>query len=214
MREKTTSHDIHFGHFMAACEHRQNILVHYIMAEIPFRTGFAPSKWKSATNVMILKKAGLFDIDKLRTLCLFQANHNHNNKFLGQQMMEHAMKTNSIAQEQYSVTGRRSISHALNKVLFFDHIRYQKYSACLTSCDLKSCYDRIVHTPAMLAAQSLGVPAKPLISFLQLFKKFSIILEQCMECQTNPLADFTNSLLVIHKVLDKETELLCNSGLS
>ena len=58
MRERTSSHDIHFGHFMAACEHRQNILVHYIMAEIPFRTGFAPTRWKSATNVMILKNQG------------------------------------------------------------------------------------------------------------------------------------------------------------
>ena len=82
MKEQIASHgNIHFGHFKAACEHRENMLVHYLLAEIPFRTGFSPSRWKKATNVMIFKKAGLFDITKLRTLCLFQADHNHNNKF-------------------------------------------------------------------------------------------------------------------------------------
>ena len=165
MKEKTASHDLHFGHFKAACSHRHNLLVHYIMAEIPMRTGFAPSRWKHATNVMILKKAGLFNIEKLRTLCLFQADHNHNNKFLGKSLMDHSIHNNYIAQEQYSVPGKRCISHALNKTLYFDNVWYGKYSACLTSCDLKLCYDRIAHTPAMLAARSFGIPKEPLVSF-------------------------------------------------
>ena len=57
MKECTASHDIHFGHFQAACDHRDNLLVHYIMAEVPFRTGFCPSCWKQAMSVMILKKS-------------------------------------------------------------------------------------------------------------------------------------------------------------
>ena len=165
MNEKTASHDLHFGHFKATCTHCHNLLVHYIRAEIPFQTRFAPSRWKRATNIMILKKAGLFNIEKLRTLCLFQSDHNHNNKFLGRGMMEHAMNHNHIASEQYSVPGKRSIFHALNKTLYFDNIRYSKYSACLTSCDLKSCYNRIAHVPAMLAARSYGIPKQPLVSF-------------------------------------------------
>ena len=165
MKEATSSHDLHFGHFKAACSHKQNLLVHYVMAEVPFRTGFVPSCWKHATNVMILKKAGFFNIEKLRTLCLFQSDHNHNNKYLGREMMAHAMTHSHIAKEQYSVPGKRSILHALDKTLYFDNIRYGKYSACLTSCDLKSCYDRICHTPAMLAARSYGIPKEPLISF-------------------------------------------------
>ena len=165
MKEKTGTHDLHFGHFQAACEHDHNLLVHYILAEIPFRTGFSPSRWKVATNVMILKKAGMFNIEKLRTLCLFQSDFNHNNKFLGKTLMEHSVKNGLIAKEQYSVTGKKSISHALNKNLLFDITRYQKASLCLTSCDLKSCYDRIVHTPTMLAARSCGMPKEPLACF-------------------------------------------------
>ena len=44
-------------------------------------------------------------------------------------------------------------------------IRYKKTNMCMTSCDLKSCYDRIVHSPAMLAARSIGTPRALLISF-------------------------------------------------
>ena len=126
MKAKTGTHDLHFGHFIAACKHDHNLLIHYIMAEIPFRTGFSPIRWKAATNVMILKKAGLFDITKLQTLCLFQADFNHNNKYLGRSMMQHALSTSSIAKEQYSITGKKSISHALNKTLLFDNARFQR----------------------------------------------------------------------------------------
>ena len=165
MKEKTGTHSIHFGHFIAACKHDHTLLVHYIMAEIPFRTGHSPRRWQQATNVMILKKSGLFDIERLRTLCLFQADFNHNNKFLGSQLMKHSVSNDMIAHEQFSITGKKSISHALNKTLLFDNTRYQKGCLALTSCDLKSCYDRIAHTPAKLAAQSMGIPEAPLLSF-------------------------------------------------
>ena len=179
MREKTASHDLHFGHFKAATTHDHNLYLHYIMAEIPFRTGFVPDRWKVATNVMILKKAGLFNIEKLRTLCLFQADHNHNNKFLGRNLMAHAVKNNAMAKEQFSVIGKRSISHALNKTLLFDAIRYQKYCAGHTSCDLKSCFDRIVHTPAMLAARSCGIPKPPLVSFFATLQEVQYHTRTC-----------------------------------
>jgi hypothetical protein len=36
VKEKTSSRHLHFGHFKAACKNELNILVHYILAEIPF----------------------------------------------------------------------------------------------------------------------------------------------------------------------------------
>ena len=56
MKEHTSSRDIHFGHYKAAIEDDSLMQMHYNLAEIPFRTGYAPWRWKSATNVMILKK--------------------------------------------------------------------------------------------------------------------------------------------------------------
>ena len=69
-----------------------------------------------------------------------------------------------MAPEQYSTPGRKAIDHALNKRLVFDIIRYQKSSLAMTSCDLKSCYDRIVHVPATMAMFWAGASAEPVSS--------------------------------------------------
>ena len=63
--------------------------LHFELAEIPFRTGYSPVSWQEATQLMILKKLGLIDVERLRTLVLYEADFNHNNKFLGKSMMEH-----------------------------------------------------------------------------------------------------------------------------
>ena len=57
MNERTSSRQVHFGHFKAGCTDDLITLVHYVMAEIPLRTGYSPSRWKEATDVMILKKS-------------------------------------------------------------------------------------------------------------------------------------------------------------
>ena len=79
------------------------------MAELPFHTGQSPERWKRATNVMILKKEGNQSLDSLRTLVLFEADFNHNNKFLGKATMHHAIKSGFMAQEQYSVSGKKQL---------------------------------------------------------------------------------------------------------
>ena len=167
MKERTSSRDIHFGHYKAAIEDDSLMQLHYNLAEIPFRTGYAPSRWKSATNVMILKKEGDTNVDKLRTLVLFESDFNHNNKFLGRTMMHHMVDTGKSAKEQYSVPGKKCIDHVLNRKLFFDLVRYQKTSAAMSGVDLKSCYDRVSHAPAYLAMRSYGIPSEPIESMFQ-----------------------------------------------
>ena len=167
MREQTSSRDIHFGHFRAATEQNKIMNLHYQLAEIPFRTGYSPTRWKKATNVMILKKEGNTDIDKLRTLVLFEADFNHNNKFLGRSMMHHMVDSNALAKEQYSSPGKKCIDHVVNRKLYFDLVRYQKTSAAMSGVDLKSCYDRVSHAPAYLAMRSFGIPSEPIESMFQ-----------------------------------------------
>ncbi len=164
MREKTSSNSLHFGHYKAATYDKKNLSLNFALAELPFRTGFSPSRWHSATNVMILKAEGNTELDSLRTLALFESDYNHNNKFLGKEMMKHCNHHNLLATEQYSIPGKKCIDHVLNKRLLFDITRYQKTSLALSSVDLKSCYDRISHAPAFLAMTSMGIPQEPIIS--------------------------------------------------
>ena len=167
MKEKTSSRDVHFGHYKAAAEDNNIMHLHYLIAEIPFHTGYSPTRWKSATNVMILKKAGKTDIDKLRTLVLFESDFNHNYKFLGRSMMHHMNDTEAIAKEQYSTPGKKCIDHVINRQLYFDLIRYKKNCAAMSGVDLKSCYNRVSHAPAYLAMQSYGIPSQPIQSMFQ-----------------------------------------------
>lgn len=175
MNEKTSSRRLHFGHFKAACQNDLNMMVHYTLAEIPFRTGYSLERWKKATTVMILKEEGNYAIEKLRTIVLFEADFNHNNKFFGRQMMHHAIDNHFLAKEQYSIPGRKSIDHALNRRLLFDIVRYQKTSAAMTSCDLLSCYDRIAHTPAVMAMASYETPLEPAISMFKTYQETQFV---------------------------------------
>jgi hypothetical protein len=113
---------------------------------------------------MILKKAGLFQVDKLRTLALFEPDFNHNNKFLGRAFMNHVQSHNFLAKEQYSAPGKKSIDHVINRRLFFDLARYQKTSFAMASVGLRSCYDRVVHVAAFLALKSYGLPSEAIFS--------------------------------------------------
>ena len=99
MTEKTSSRELHFGHFKASCNDNLITVVNYILSEIPFQTGYSPIRWRNATDVMILKKIGLYDVNKLRTIVLYEADFNHNNKFLGKTMMNFALRQKKMAPE-------------------------------------------------------------------------------------------------------------------
>lgn len=166
MNERTGTRDLHFGHFKAATKNSLNLLLHYALAEIPFRSGYTPERWKQASDLMILKKEGVNDVDRLRTIVLFEADFNHNNKFLGRAMMYHTVLNDMLAKEQYSTPGKKCIDHVINRRLLFDLIRYQKSTLSMAAVDLKSCYDRVSHSAAFLAMTGFGIPKEPVESML------------------------------------------------
>ena len=54
--------------------------------------------------------------------------------------------------------GKKRIDHALNGILIFYKTRYTKRSLAMTSCDLKLCYDRIVHVAVILSLIGAEIP--------------------------------------------------------
>ena len=70
---------------------------------------------------------------------------NHNNKWVGREMMKFGEENNILVREQYGGQKKKSVNqHALNKCLIFDYIQPQKLSALIISNDAQSCYDRII----------------------------------------------------------------------
>ena len=118
--------------------------------------------WQYGITVVIQKKIADDLITNLRTIVLTEADFNFNNKILGRTTLQHAERNNLIAKEQYgSRKNKRAIDHAINKRLMFDIIRMTRRPAAIYASDAKSCFDRIVHSVAMLAYRRLGVPSPP-----------------------------------------------------
>jgi hypothetical protein len=149
---------LHFGHFMAGCNHSQIGRIECAMANFPLRTGYAPNRWMQGIEVMLLKQKGNFHVNKLWAILLFEADFNHNNKRLGRAMMAHAEERHWLAMEQYGSRKEVSaIDHCLNKRVSFNIIRQFKHPAALCVNDMKGCYARIVHSVASICMQRLGV---------------------------------------------------------
>jgi hypothetical protein len=142
------------------------------MRNLPYVKGFAPMSWKLITDVEILKKTGVYDVEKMRTIQLMHSVFNMNIKKLGQDMMRSAEDCNILAREQFgSRKKHQSITAALNKRLTMDLLRQKRQAGALCSNDAKSCYDRIVHNIATLAMRWTGMPAKPIRSMFDTLQK-------------------------------------------
>ena len=159
---------LHFGHFMANSYDPVLAPVDAAMAHVPALSGYVPERWKKGLNVMLEKKPGVCKVTKLRTILLYEADFNHNNKLMGRAMMRYAEANHLLAPEQYgSRKSHSAVYQALNKVLTYDIARQSRQPIALCSNDAKSCYDRIVHSAAGLAMQRCGVPSNMVESSLR-----------------------------------------------
>ena len=158
VKEKTASGELHMGHFKAGARHRNIGWVHFNLSTLPMSSGYSPKRWQKGIDVMLLKSPEVYLLQKLRTIVLYEADFNHENKRLGRDSMQLALAKGQISDEQFSRPGRSAQDNALSKRLVFDYFRFKKRPFGMCACDLKSCYDRVVHTAASLALQRVGIP--------------------------------------------------------
>ena len=157
-KERTASGELHMGHFKVGATHKRIGWLNFVMAVLPYTAGYVPLRWRKGTDVMILKEEENYLLHKLRTIVLYEADFNTENKRLGRDAMKMAIKKKKIAKEQFSRPGRSAQENILCKRLVFDYCRTTKKPFGMCACDLKACYDRIVHTAASIALQRIGVP--------------------------------------------------------
>lgn len=168
INEKTSSSysGLHYGHYKALFQHDALAEVEAAWMNAPFRLGFSSERSKKGLDIMLEKKEGVRQVDKLRAILLFEADYNTHAKVLSRQVMAAAEQW--LAPEQYGSRNRHSaIGQAMNKRLLFDYIRLNHYPTCWVFTDAKSCYDRIVHTPASLALQRMGVAGEVVSSLFK-----------------------------------------------
>ena len=182
-KERTSSASkfgTHFGHWKVGYLDDDIATVHTRFANIPFMTGYSPQRWQHGINSLIPKEKGNYRINRLRTILLYEADYNFNNKVLGRRMMSTAEKLSILAPEQYGSRKRMTaILCALNKRLMFDLLRQTKRPAGICSCDLHSCYDRIVHSFASIAMQRAGAPSAAIESMFSTIQKLKHTVRTC-----------------------------------
>ena len=168
--EKTASgpSGLHFGMWKANCRSSELAKADASLRNISLRTGYVLERWKKGVDVELLKEEGNFNVKKLRTICLFEADHNQNNKYIGKTAIQHAEKVGGISQEQFgSRKGKRAIEVSLNNRLTDDIMRMYAIRGAICSNDAKSCYDRISHIALSMCLQRMGVPTKAIEGMLQ-----------------------------------------------
>ena len=99
VRENTPSLGPHIGNYKAAVQHQHLASIFYKKSLISFKGGFAPKQYCKGLDVMIMKKAQLADIGKLRTIVLFDLEANRGFKWLGAFTMKRAIASGEIALE-------------------------------------------------------------------------------------------------------------------
>ena len=174
VKERTSSSPsrLHVGHWK--CGSMDDLInwVNTSMINIPYLSGYSPKRWQRGINVMLEKIKGNCIVEKLRTILLYEADFNLMNKHVGRHMMSIAEKALILAKEQYGSRKKKSaITHALNKRLTFDILRQQRKGGGICSCDLKSCYDRIIHSFASLAMRRAGVAESATVCMFDTIQK-------------------------------------------
>ena len=164
MKEHTAAgiSGIHFGHMKTCAKDEMLSSFESSIAQIAYGSGSPPASWKNSIICMIKKKSQVEHISGLRSVVLTEADFNFNNKILGKSTMAAAETAQVLAKEQYgSRKGKSAIDHALHKRITYDILRQTRTPGVLCSNDAKSCYDRIVHTIAILAYRRLGIQQPP-----------------------------------------------------
>ena len=94
--------------------------------------------------------------------------------------MQHAESNNILAPEQYGSRKNKIANEcALNKVFIFDLLRQTNKTAEIGSCDLKSCYDKIIHLFASVSMQRAGVPVIAIESRFTIIQTLKYTVRTC-----------------------------------
>jgi hypothetical protein len=119
---------------------------------------------------------GCIMVEKLRAICLLEADYNWLLKLIfAKRMMNNARTKGIIPAEQFAKAGTRSSDGTLCKLLTFDRSRILHHTAALTSVDLGNCYDAVAHSIASIAVQAFGVSpimVKVMLSVMQTMQFF------------------------------------------
>ncbi|CAJ1970513.1 unnamed protein product [Cylindrotheca closterium] len=163
-------HGLHNGHFKAAAQSPVIAYCDALFCNIPLATGFFPSNWQNLMNFAIEKKAGDFQLSKMRTIQFLNSEAQADNKKAGCVAMRYAEEHSLIPDDGQCGSQKRhqAIDLALSKRLVWDLLINQQRAAGWISNDAKSCFDRVLHWVAIIAMLRFGLTWRVLLSMFNM----------------------------------------------
>ena len=177
-REATESSKsgLHFGHYMAAAHDKVVTRMHVSSLNTIRECGVSPDRWKGAVTVLLEKVFGVRLVDKLRAICLLEADFNWLNKLIFARRLEtHCRKHGIIPPEQFCKSKSNCEEASLVKNLINDHARILHNTLGETSADLDQCFDRSNAPISGIAVRAHGISlasTRLMLSTMQLMQYF------------------------------------------
>ena len=132
-----------------------------LQLNVVLKLGEPLERWLNGLTVMLEKERGNINIEKLRAICLFEADLNWVLKVIyAKRTMKNARNQNLLEPELFAVAGQSAPNATMAKIMFADVCRTQHRNFAVASVDLGQCYDAVNHAFCSIALQAFGVPLK------------------------------------------------------
>ena len=138
---------IQFGHNKATIFDRYLSSLPVAKLTLAVRTGTPLAWWGNGLIVLLEKVFGNIFINKMRAICLLEADYNWLNKLVfATRMMDKAYDKGIVPAEQFARRGVQAAEGVLVPGLFCDIDRAMHWTAGLQNVDLRNRYDAVAHT--------------------------------------------------------------------
>jgi hypothetical protein len=140
-------------------------------------TGISMDQWGSALTVLLEKQFGNIYLEKMRAICLLEADFNWLNKLIfAKRMMDQAYDNGMVPVKQFARRGTQASSGVLCKVLFCDMISALHEMSGIPSIELGNSYDAVAHPIVSIALQAFQVPLATIVLSLSVLQTMSFFL--------------------------------------
>ena len=127
----------HFGHYKGASHDRYISALHCAKLTLAATTGIPLARWGRGLTVLPEKVFGNIYIDKMRAICLLEADYNWLNKYVfAKRMMDRAFSEGIVPAEQFAKRGSQAAHGVLASGLFCDIAQALHKTSTIKSVDL------------------------------------------------------------------------------
>ena len=150
-----------FGYVIWKANGRSDLgsLIFSKMMSIPFQKGFAPSRWKRCTEIMLEKDPGNPMIHRLRIIVLLEADFNLALRTIWmRRLFTQAEKANFVNEQWGNRKNKNALDCLTMKLLTCESARIMKSNMALMAMDAAACYDRILTYLSSMSEQRYRLP--------------------------------------------------------